>query len=618
ETLLCVYNLSRSAQAVELDLREFSGRVPVDVIGGSAFPPVGALTYLLTLPPYGSYWFLLASERTLPAWHAPAPEPLPDLSTIVVRDRLAEIGEGQWKRLLENEVLPAYLPKRRWFSSKSEVFGGARLLYAVPLSQERDNLSLLSEITVKVGDREENYCLPLGVVREDGAIALAQQLALTRIRRGPLVGYVSDAFAADHFFQSVMLLIAKNSTVELPNGGRLEFRRTERFGEKDAAVGEIRRLSAEQSNSSAIIDDRLVLKVVRKVLSGVHPEAEISRYLTVKGFANTPPLFGEVTRIDADGTPNTLVLVQGFVRNQGDGWGWTLDYLTRASEDTALVNAEAHSAAAEEHDEDLYANYASFAEALGRRLAQLHDVFSAPTDDPDFIPEVVTQDDLAGWADGAIEQIDAALDKLQRIAGDDEHVCSVVAKRQIERRQVLHGLVRRLAAAGEGSLRTRVHGDFHLGQVLVVGGDAFLIDFEGEPAKTMQQRRAHSSPIRDVAGMLRSFDYAGATAASRVFSASERVADRKARLVERFRASAADDFLSAYREVLAASEHPWVREAGEGALLDLFLIEKAAYEIRYEADNRPDWIGIPLAGLDRIVERLLGEDGTGAEDRENG
>ncbi len=600
ETILCVSNLSRAAQAVELDLAEFAGRVPVDIVGGSAFPPVGQLTYLLTLPPYGFYWFLLASERALPSWHTPAPTPLPEFSTIVVRNDLSELGAPAARHLLEREVLPEYLPKRRWFSSKSERLGAIRFAYLVPLQPGRDNRSLLSEIEVRVGDRTERYCLPLSAVDEATCIPLAAQLALSRVRRGALVGFITDGFTADDFTRSTLNRIRNNEVLRI-EGGSLHFSQTDRFAdiELPESLG-IRRLSAEQSNSSQIIDDLLVLKIVRKVVSGVHPEAEISRYLTERGYANTPPLFGEVTRIDDDGTRNTLVLVQGFVRNQGDGWGWTLDFLARAADDSISdTDDPAH--------EDAYANYASFASALGRRLAQLHEVFAAPTDDPAFKPEVVNEADLHEWASGTLEQIDGAIASLQAALGRGDLDADTIelAHRVIDRRDAIETLVRSLAARGAGSLRTRVHGDFHLGQVLVVGGDAYLIDFEGEPAKSMEQRRAHSSPLRDVAGMLRSFDYAGATASSRLDSGTGGTNERYARLLDRFRRNAGNDFLGAYREVLEATPNRWVKRDAEAAILDLFLLEKAAYEIRYEADNRPHWITIPLAGFDRIATRLL-------------
>jgi maltose alpha-D-glucosyltransferase/alpha-amylase len=600
ETILCVSNLSRAAQAVELDLRDFNGRVPVDIVGGSVFPPIGQLTYLLTLPPYGFYWFLLASEQALPSWHTPAPEPLPEFSTIVVRNDMSELNAPPARHLLEREVLPEYLPKRRWFSSKSEKLGAARFAYLTPFHTGRGNRAVMGEIEVRVGDRTERYCLPLAAVEETTCIPLAQQLALSRIRRGPLVGYLTDGFAVDEFTSSVLSMIRQAATLRI-DGGTLQASRTARLDEIELPETlTIRRLSAEQSNSSQIIDDLLVLKVVRKVLSGIHPEAEISRYLTEHGYANTPPFYGEVTRIDADGTPSTLILLQGFVRNQGDGWAWTLDFLARAAEDSV---AQVEDAA----DDDAYSNYASFASALGRRLAQLHDVFATPTDNAAFRPDLVNEADLHGWGSGAIEQIQNAIVALQGAMERNvlDAATTVLAQRLIDRRKPVETLVRQLAAKGGGSLRTRVHGDFHLGQVLVVGGDAFLIDFEGEPAKSMEQRRAHSSPLRDVAGMLRSFDYAGATAASRLDSGSEAANERRAQLLEHFRRNAGEDFLEAYREVLEASATPWIPREAESALLDLFLLEKAAYEIHYEANNRPAWINIPLAGFDKIATRLI-------------
>ncbi|MCQ8240631.1 maltose alpha-D-glucosyltransferase [Rhizosaccharibacter radicis] len=604
ETILCVYNLSRAAQATELELHEFEGYVPVDAVGGSIFPPIGQLTYLLTLPPYGFYWFVLAAEQSLPAWHTPSPEPLPDLRTIVVRDNLGELGQGRPRLVLEAEALPNYLPKRRWFSAKNERLQGVTLAYAVPLTPDRDNLVVLAEVEATLPDRTERYCLPIAAVAEGNAIPLAQQLALSRVRRGPLVGYLTDAFASDRFIENVLPLIRDGAEMALPDGGRLVFRPTSRFPALDGIdLSNIRRLSAEQSNSSLIVDDTLVLKIVRKVLSGIHPEAEISRHLTEAGYANSPPMFGEVTRIDADGKPNTLIVVQGFVRNQGDGWSWTLDYLSRAAQDLETVQVTDGQDAVRE----AYRNYSSFASALGRRLAQLHEVFSAPSDDPAFSPATVNEADLAVWADGVVEQIEGAVSAVERL---DPAVLSETTRAQIDillqQREALHAAARRLASEAGGALSTRVHGDFHLGQVLVVAGDAYLIDFEGEPAKTMEQRRAHSSPIRDVAGMLRSFDYAGATAASRLHSGTDRSNERREQLLAQFRRDADADFLAAYREVLHASAHPWVRPESEQALLDLFLLEKASYEVRYEASNRPDWIGIPLGGLVRIATRLLG------------
>ncbi len=247
-----------------------------------------------------------------------------------------------------------------------------------------------------------------------------------------------------------------------------------------------------------------------------------------------------------------------------------------------------------------------FACNIGTRLAELHAVLSQPTDEPDFKPEPASDEVLAEWGEGAIEQIDAAIALLGRVTDWPDEATHAKAQALIDNADRLRDAARRLARAGKGALQTRVHGDFHLGQVLVVQGDAYIIDFEGEPARTMAQRRAKSCPLRDVAGLLRSFDYAAAAAAPGRVAASEQAAQAAAGGAAGVRARAPrTTFLDAYRGVLESAEPRWVPPEAEEALLDLFLLEKAAYEIKYEAANRPSWVGIPLGGMYAIAERLL-------------
>ncbi len=600
ETLLCVSNLSRAAQAVELDLSAFEGRVPIDLVGGSVFPPVGQLTYLLTLPPYGFFWFRLATAGQTPSWHTPAPEMLPEFATLVVRNELGDLMTDTFaRRTLERDILPAYLGKRRWFGAKGEVLHGTKLAYAVALRPGRDNNVLFAEVEVGVADRTESYALPIAAI-EENASALGMQLAFARARRGPQVGYLTDGFASDDFTGAMLGHMRDASVLAFP-GGELRFRTTSRGDLLDLPEGaEIRRLSAEQSNSSQIIGDAVVLKVVRKVLAGIHPEAEMTGYLTERGFGNIAPLVAEAVRVNADGVPHTVALVQGFVRNQGDGWGWTLEYLARAADDVGTEQAD------EATVDDALSGYHAFAAAMGRRLAELHAVLSADSEDEAFRPLDADEAALGEWAEGAVAQIDGALEALGRVTQWADEADHAKADALRGRADAIRAAARALAGQGRGALQTRVHGDFHLGQVLVVQGDAYLIDFEGEPARTMEQRRAKSSPMRDVAGLLRSFDYAAATAATGRTAESGLAAGNRALVVERFRVTTASAFLDAYRAVLLEAPRPWVPPAAEQAVLDLFLLEKAAYEIRYEAANRPTWLAIPLSGFAAIVERLTG------------
>jgi maltose alpha-D-glucosyltransferase/alpha-amylase len=601
EVILCVCNLSRSAQAVELDLSPFIGRTPVDIVGGSVFPPVGQLTYLLTLPAYAFYWFVLATDATLPSWYVPAPEPLPEYATIVVRHTLEEVMQPVGRGILEREALPAYLQKRRWFGSKGEVLHGTRVAYASKLGAG-PGATLFTEIEARIGDRVENYVLPLGIYREEPAPSiLAQQLALTRVRRAADVVYLTDAFALDSFARDMLGAIRAGRAMAL-DGGRIEFRKTAQLDAIDlAADAEIQRLSAEQSNSSLIVGEAVVLKLVRKVLGGIHPEVEMTGYLTDAGFANIAPLLGDVVRYDAQNTPHTVALLQGFIHNQGDAWSWTLDYLEGAAGDTSGANDRVGA-------QDALAGIFGFASAIGRRLAEMHAVLSQDTALEAFKPETANHDIRGLWAEGVIEQIDLAVLAIGRVRDWQDEQARAQAEEFVLQAGGLRRAARNLAAiAGDDVLQIRVHGDFHLGQILVTQGDATLIDFEGEPAKTMAQRRAKSCALRDVAGLLRSLDYAAATAASGRTPESEKASQRRAKLAEKFRVGASRAFVECYKATLAAAPRPWVSEVAFSALLDLFLLEKAVYEIRYEAANRPAWIGIPLSGVARIAARLLPE-----------
>ena len=583
EAVLCVANLSRVAQAVELDLSTYAGRVPVDLVGGAMFPPVGQLDYLFTLAPYGFFWFLLSSTAELPSWRVAAPEPLPDFATIVLTHTSVTEAAERGAQVLNETALPAYLPKRRWFGAKGEALHAARVAYIAPLPGT--DQAVMAEIEATLPGRTERYVLPLAIVWDDEQSgALPQQLALTRVRRVARLGSLTDGFASDAFVHATLAAFRAGTQVSI-SGGTLQYRGTPALPE---TASDIRRLSAEQSNSSLIVGDAVVLKLVRKVLAGVHPEAEMTGYLTERGFANTAPLLGELVRIDTDGTPHTLALVQGFVRNQGDGWGWTLEFLARAADELAITDDLPDA-------RGQFVAYDVFARAIGTRLAELHRTLAAPTDQPEFTPEPVTPAIQAEWADGARAQIEQALGTL---AGSD----TIEARWLLDHRDAVLALPARLAAQGGGALNIRVHGDFHLGQVLVVGSDAFIIDFEGEPARSMEQRRAKSCAMRDVAGLLRSFDYAAAAAAAP--DASTPADTRRETVLTDFRIRAAAEFLAAYYAVLHAGPR-WVPEQAEQPLLDLFLLEKAAYEIRYEAANRPAWLHIPLHGLHAIASRLL-------------
>lgn len=599
ERILCVANLSRMPQAVELDLSAFDGMVPVEMTGPSAFPPIGRLTYLLTLPPYGFYWFELKADTDAPSWRQAPPEQMPDLTTLVLRRDVREILSGETAKLLDRDILPAYLSRRRWFAAKNEAIENTKIAYAEPLPGAAD--VLIGETEVRVGGRTERYLLPLGIVWDEQTPSpLPQQLALARVRRGRKVGYLTDAFAVEPFARAVLDGLKNRLAIETPDG-TVRFEPTPAFETiKDYASAGINWLSAEQSNSSLLVEQIAMVKLVRRVSGGIHPEAEMTRHLTAIGYDHTAALLGEVVRTASDGTPHTLMIIQGVIRNQGDAWTWVLDNLRRTLEEAVLAGEADH-----EHD-GVFASLEAFFRKLGKRLGELHAALALPSEDPDFAPEEADAGTVERWGNAVRAQVEAALDALSANRDAIDANCHGLIDMVEGKRQALLARIGKLAEAGRGAALTRVHGDFHLGQVLVAQGDAYIIDFEGEPARPLAERRRKETPLKDVAGLLRSIDYAAAsfTGAAPTTDSNEPAthlgqAERQKALLAHFRERAAARFLRGYEA--GGGTHP-----ARGPLLDLMLLEKAAYEIGYEAANRPKWLPVPLRGLVTLVERITG------------
>ncbi|MDQ0142302.1 maltose alpha-D-glucosyltransferase [Cupriavidus necator] len=611
EHILCVANLSRAPQAVELDLSAFNGRVPVEMMGATPFPAIGTLTYLLTLPPYGFYWFVLSDEAQPPSWHVEAPEQMPDQITLVMQNTgRPELTEAS-RRLMASEVLPHYISRRRWFGAKHERIERVTLAYLLPFTHGSGGEDIyLGEVEVALPGRTERYQLPVGILwdREsaDGVSQLAHGLSMARVRQGSRVGLATDGFVVEPFAREVVRALRNGAQIHAGHD-TIHFRAEPGLAALELERDPIEYMSAEQSNSSLSYNNSAVLKLVRRLSGGIHPEAEMTRYLTAQGYAHAAPLLGEVVRTGPDGVPHTMMLLQGYILNQGNGWDWTLDYLGRAIDD-ALPSQESEDEFAEAMN-----GYAALAGTLGRRLAELHAVLARPTDDAAFAPLAATDDDARAWAGQAMEALRRALDRLQprpaSVPAPASQAFEADLQTLMDARDALPGLVERLAAAAPGSLLTRIHGDFHLGQVLIAQSDTYLVDFEGEPGLPLDWRRRKTSPLRDVAGLLRSLDYAAATVGTdrqeRTHSElPPQLAERRAVLLERFRSTANEAFLNCYRQHMEASPAPWAAPDQLQPLLDLFLLERAAYEVEYEAANRAAWIDLPASGLARLLRKL--------------
>jgi maltose alpha-D-glucosyltransferase / alpha-amylase len=598
ETVLCVANLARTPQAVELDLAAYAGRVPIELTGPSSFPPIGQLNYLLTLPPYAFYWFeLKASTEAAPSWRDDPPEQLPEFQTLVVRESLRELlGERHSATILQ-DLLPAYLQRRRWFASKNEVISSVRIAYAAPVPGNRE--IMFTEIEVRLRDRAERYLVPAGIAWEGATPQpLPQQLAMARVRRGRRVGYITDAFSFEALPRAIMGWLRERAVFPM-EGGEIRC-----LGEPgidalpDQSQGPIRWLATEQSNSSLIIGNVAMIKLIRRVSPGVHPEAEMTRRLTFCGFANAPQLLGEIVRVDSKEIPSTLFIIQSAVPNQGDAWTWILDNLRRALEDAALEEETG------DRSSHTFTLVHDFVAVIGKRLGEMHVALAAETNDSAFAPEVADDEVISGWVKDAAEQIERSMGELERAKQTLSPERQALADSVLSRKADLIAGLPALAEHGRGGLSIRIHGDFHLGQILVSQSDAYIIDFEGEPLRSLEQRRRKTTPLRDVAGFLRSLDYAAASFELPEGNATPQIVrERRERLLTQFRRESTTAFLLAYWHAVKGDQRLGLGPAKE-LLLNLMMLEKAAYEISYEAANRPNWLPIPLRGFAAAANRL--------------
>jgi maltose alpha-D-glucosyltransferase/alpha-amylase len=421
------------------------------------------------------------------------------------------------------------------------------------------------------------------------------------VRRGPKVGLLYGAGSSPDFALSVLDAIRRGEELPTSEGGRLRFSQTAALADlADVEVGEVKRLAAEQSNTSIALGEHLILKIYRRLQPGIHPEVEVGRFLTeVAGYAHTPELLGSVERVSADGTPTAIAILQRFVRNQGDAWNWSIDTLKRELDTAALVTDQEASTL-----EEALANYLQTVRILGQRTGELHLAFATPTADPAFAPKELTKHDVCVTADDAKAQAERAWAAMNRLAGDASDSARAAIAALSPRRKECMDLIKHLSIRPVGAIKTRIHGDYHLGQVLIVQKDVMIVDFEGEPSRSAEERRIKSSPLRDVAGMLRSFAYVADTASR---SIEQRVVANEMRrlseLAEASRRLMEATFLEAYDGAVRGTP-VWVEDTQtRRRLLQLHLLAKALYEINYEADHRPDWIETPVRGVLAILDQ---------------
>lgn len=559
--------------------------------------------------------FVLAGGAGVACWSEPSvnspPElqTLPEFQTLMLPPAWEDVLSGWTAEILVRRVLPQFLGLQRWYADKEAMASTVALVDWVSLASGAGGCALALIDVSREGAEPQRYSLPLAVAWEtdtDDPLTRLQPQVLARVRRGSQVGVLYDAAASESLPRLIFDAVGRGLDIQTAAGACLACRPTAAFDEfRDVTAHSTRRLGVEQSNSSLLIDDRVIVKLYRRLQAGVHPEVEIGRFLTdVAHFTNAPRLLGSVEMLAGDGAVTAIALVQEFIRNQGDGWALTLDHLDRALNARGLMLPSDKQACA---DSAVHEGYWLQAEVLGRRIGDLHRAFAMDVADPAFAPDAITDADIEAWSGQIAELAARARESLGRavVSARLSDAVRTAGDRLLANWGAIEVLATLPAPALAGTVKTRIHGDLHLGQVVVAGADFHILDFEGEPLHPLQRRRAKSSPLRDVAGMIRSFDYAGHAILQRrgTFSQASEAAAAEREAVNGWRSTTTARFLAAYREAVAGCRSLPPAEADLRSALNAFLLEKALYEICYEAANRPDWLGIPLQGVLRLLGR---------------
>ncbi len=637
EAILVVANLSRSVQHTSLNLTNLTGMVPVEVFGQAEFPRIGEAPYFITLGPYAFYWFSVEPRQPerIDLQAKPVEVPFPTLTLV-----------GEWMDLYKRRVKPmleaallSYIRQRRWFGSKARYTRSAEIqdVIAVPYDVAVAHLVL---IKMEYSEGEpETYLLPITFALEERAKQVLNdfpQVAIARIKLGrkgrERDGIIYDALAEQGFRDALLMAMARRRRFEGENGKlvvsctRTLFRKTRKPVQE---VLESTLLEGEQTNTSVVYGNRFKLKLFRRLEEGISPELEIGRFLTEKEpFPNVSPVVGSLEYLSRTlSEPMTLGVLHEYVNNEGDGWSYTLDSLGRYFKRVlAHPGVEAPlpegGSFVDMSDEALPAivqetigEYLIPVQLLGRRTAELHLTLASAMDDINFVPEPFSATyqralchGMRGFTSQVLQLLRQRLKQLPEEAQAD-------ARKVLSLEDVVMGRFQDLTSRRITGMRVRCHGDYHLGQVLHTGSDFVIIDFEGEPARRLGERRIKRSPLRDVAGMIRSFHYASYAALHGRASVMQRPEDLP--MLEEWARSwyhwVSATFLKSYLEFMAGTPILPQRREDVKIVLDTYLLDKAMYEVSYELNNRPDWVGLPLRGILQLLDAGNEEEARKAE-----
>jgi maltose alpha-D-glucosyltransferase / alpha-amylase len=605
DVILVVQNLSSSPQAVQLDLSRFAGRTPVELIGQTAFLPIDDSPYALTLSPYGFFWFGLrrATATDEDEFHVPAEWAAREMQLFESTKTIAAMVGS----------LPHYwLQRQRWFRGKARPIDAVRLFdRAVLVPEKGDHLLLVTVEVVYSTGEPELYLLPLSFRPPAGSDDEVEPILTYASDSGEVAVYES---LLDRHTSLALLEAIERERDLTSSSGTLHARRTPALAEIHASRTPVRRIQSEQSNTSIVFGSGLILKLFRKLEFGINPDLEITRFLVEHtDFRAVPALAGWIEYRGDDERASVAGLFE-FVPNRGDAWSYTLRALQRFFTSASRSAADPGSTAGREGLRRMAGDFSQSVRRLGAVTGELHAALaSAGPDQPDFVGEPIDAADVRAWTDGFHRHASDILAEVgKRLESDPGAFPAAVLDDLaaiVRQPSEIRGRLADVAILEQSDLlKTRFHGDYHLGQVLrnenAGPGEArewIILDFEGEPARPLHERRAKHSPLRDVAGMLRSFNYAVRVALSR----EDRSKVTSSAPLESWAAAWEREmrriFLDAYSAAVAGKRIVPEDPALMRQALAVFELEKAIYELGYEFNNRPDWIWVPVQGICNIL-----------------
>lgn len=590
EMVLCVANLSQTAQAVELDLSKYKGRVPVEMLGRNTFPPIGELPYFLTLQAHGFFWLMLSDSAPPPAWHV---ERLPatELPVLVLSEGLAtflaDTGKpangGLMRRALqqlESEVLPEFIGARGWFSAPrrdiTALHLGPRTLW-----RYEQHSYLLGMVEIDSAEGRRRYFLPLTIGWEDGVDSVLKTVewTLAKVREHARAGVIVDAFADPLFCTGLAQCMANGATVPF-GGAELRFEALAPLPPLPAPdLQNVRHVGSEPTNTNILINETLFMKAYRRAEPGPNPDIEMTHFLAEAGFKAVATVMGHLTWRAEE--PTLLVGLFSYVGNQGDVWNYTLNHLERYA--TSISSQDATTADAP------HALFVTQMLTLGRRIGEMHALLEQ-ADDVAFAPEPIHTQDLSRWYSAVQFNIDATLRTLQQRLPALPEVTRSRAEQLIAARERLFALIRELTVEPIDGLRTRLHGNLHLGKVLLVADDFLITGFEGDTSLPVLERRQKDSPLQDVATVLISFHYARTAALERAIAGRPEFRDRLEPDLAKWLQLSTQHFLDGYKRGLGESRALPSDAARMQSLLQLFMVTRSVQALRHELERRPEMV----------------------------